>query len=77
MAEAQPHFQTHRITFTLSLINSAKVVVFLVTEESKVEVVREVLEPATGKHILPASMVRPANGIVHWFLTSETARLSV
>ncbi len=72
-----PHLQTHRITFTLSLINSAKVVVFLVTEESKVEVVREVLEPATGKHIRPASMVRPVNGIVHWFLTDETARLSI
>ena len=65
----------HRITFTLPLVNAAKVVAFLDTDESKAEVLRGVLEPAPGEDVLPAAMVRPTHGTVHWFLTKEAASL--
>ena len=70
-----PSLQAHRITFTLPLINAARVVAFLDTDESKAEVLRRVLEPAPGEGALPAAMVRPTHGSVHWFLTKEAAGL--
>ena len=70
-----PSVQAHRITFTLPLINAARVVAFLDTDESKAEVLRRVLEPARGEDVLPAAMVRPTDGTVHWFLTKEAASL--
>jgi len=68
-----PDLQVHRITFTLPLINSAKVVAFLDTGETKAEVLRQVLEPAQGEDIPPAGLVRPSPGVVHWFLTTAAA----
>ncbi len=70
-----PSLPAHRITFTLPLINAARVVAFLDTDESKAEVLRRVLEPAPREDVLPAAMVRPTDGTVHWFLTKEAARL--
>jgi 6-phosphogluconolactonase len=75
MANLAPSPPVHRITFTLPLINAAKVVAFLDTDESKAEVLRRVLEPAPGEDVLPAARVRPTKGIVHWFLTKEAASL--
>ncbi len=76
MANLAPSPPVHRITFTLPLINAARVVAFLDTDESKAEVLRRVLEPAPEEDVLPSAMVRPTQGIVHWFLTKEaTSRL--
>ena len=72
-----PDLQVHRITFTLPLINAAKVVAFLDTDETKASVLRQVLEPATGEDMPPAGLVQPSPGVVHWFLTTAAAgRLS-
>ncbi len=70
-----PDQQVHRITFTLPLINAARIVAFLGTGESKAEVLRRVLEPAPGESLLPATMVQPSSDAVHWFLTQSAARL--
>ena len=67
--------QGRRITFTFSLINAAKEVAFLVTDESKAEALRRVLEPTPGQHVPPASLVQPGYGTVRWFVTGEAARL--
>ncbi len=75
VANWAPHLQAHRITFTLPLINMAKNIVFLATGESKAEVLRKVLEPAQEEDTFPAAMVRPAQGIIHWFVTRDAARL--
>ncbi len=75
VANWEPSLQVHRITFTLPLINAAKVVAFLDTDESKAEVLRGVLESAPEEDVLPAGMVRPTQGTVHWFLTKEAASL--
>ena len=69
-----PDLQSHRITFTLPLINAAKTVVFLATEQDKAGLLQRVLEPAPNSDPLPAKLVRPRRGIVHWFLSEEAAR---
>lgn len=69
-----PHLDSYRITFTLPLINAARSIAFLVTDESKAEALSRVLQPGDGGPSLPASLVRPASGTVHWFLTRAAAR---
>jgi 6-phosphogluconolactonase/glucosamine-6-phosphate isomerase/deaminase len=49
-------------------------VAFLVTEQSKAGVLKQVLEPKPGISMLPAALVRPKAGSVHWFLTSGAAK---
>ncbi len=68
-----PDLQVHRITFTLPLINAAKVVAFLDTDETKAGVLQKVLEAAPGEDMPPAGLVRPSRGVVHWFLTTAAA----
>lgn len=68
-----PPLGAHRITFTLPLINAARNVVFLVTEGSKAEAVRQSLESRPGNQIVPAALVRPTDGSLHWFLTADAA----
>ncbi len=68
-----PDLQVHRITFTLPLINAAKVVAFLDTDGTKAGVLRQVLEPAPGEVMPPSGLVRPSPGVVHWFLTAAAA----
>ena len=67
------HFQVYRITFTLPLINAAHAVAFLVTEESKAGILKEVLQPSSAVPPPPAALVRPATGNLHWFLTKAAA----
>ena len=68
-----PDLEVHRITFTLPLINAAKAVAFLDTDETKAGVLRQVLEPAPGEDMPPAGLVRPPPGVVHWFITTAAA----
>ena len=75
VANWAPHLQAHRITFTVPLINMAKSIVFLATDEPKAEVLLNMLEPAQGEDTLPVAMVRAAQGIIHWFVTRDAARL--
>jgi len=52
-----------RLTLTLPLINSAACVVFMAAGEGKKKVLEEILGPQEpGEPVLPAGMVRPAQG---------------
>ncbi len=73
MANWVPHLQVHRVTFTLPLINAARVVVFLATDRSKADAIGRIITPAFGSSPLPAGRVRPASGAAHWFLTTAAA----
>ncbi len=73
VANLVPHLNTHRITFTLPLINMAKAVAFLVSGAPKAHALRQVVEPASGEHPLPAGLVRPGSGSAHWFLDGDAA----
>jgi 6-phosphogluconolactonase/glucosamine-6-phosphate isomerase/deaminase len=59
----------HRIRGELDPINAARVVVLVVTGESKAARVAQVFqERATGAARLPAARVAPRHGELHWFL---------
>jgi 6-phosphogluconolactonase len=61
--------RSYRITFSLSLINNAHTVIFLVSGTSKASVVREILIEKNPD--LPASYVRPDSGNLIWMLDAE------
>ena len=75
LANRATDLKAHRITFTLPLIDAAREVAFLVTDGSKSEALRHVLEPTPGQRVPPAALVRPAHGIVRWFVTRDAAAL--
>ena len=52
----------HRITFTTTLINGARDVVFLVTGSGKAERLKEVLEGPIETDRLPSQLIRPTHG---------------
>ena len=71
-------FMHSRITMTLPVFNSARLILFLVTGGNKAEVLREVLEGDEPIHPLPAQMIRPNHGRVLWLADRAAAnRLSM
>lgn len=73
-----PFTKQKRISVTGKIINQAKTVVFLVTGESKAEIIYSVIEKKAGWDKLPASLVRPENGELLWLLDKEAAlRLNI
>ncbi|WP_422079686.1 6-phosphogluconolactonase [Ulvibacterium sp.] len=63
-----------RITITGQVINTAKEVAFLVTGDSKVEKVREVIQKEGDYKKYPASLVSPTSGNLKWFLDQAAAQ---
>ncbi|HLZ97860.1 MAG TPA: 6-phosphogluconolactonase, partial [Steroidobacteraceae bacterium] len=62
-----------RVTLTPVIINAAAEILFLVSGGAKADIVRRVLE---GPHVsdkLPAQLIKPANGRVHWVLDAAAA----
>jgi 6-phosphogluconolactonase len=64
-------FQTHRITFTYPVLNSAACVIFLVSGADKAPVVHQVLENSSA-HV-PSQQVRPSHGRTLWLLDRAAA----
>ncbi|CAL1286953.1 unnamed protein product [Larinioides sclopetarius] len=65
-----------RITLTLPVLNNAKCAVFVTTGESKAETLKDILE-GNGLNPLPAAMVRPTQGELHWIVDKEAAKLLI
>ena len=63
-----------RITATLPLLNAARQVVFVVAGGEKAPAVRSILEPDADAPILPARLVRPERGTLHWVVDRAAAR---
>lgn len=59
-------FKSDRITFTLSLLNSAAHVIFMVSGEDKKEILPQVLQ--SGQAAYPAQLVRPKDGKLEWYV---------
>jgi 6-phosphogluconolactonase len=64
---------TTRITFTTTLINGAREVVFLVTGSGKAERLKEVLEGPLEPDRLPSQLIRPTRGTLRWLVDQGAA----
>ena len=62
-----------RVTFTLPLINAARRVMFMITGENKADMVRRAIEPGLLEPSIPAGLVSPKKGWLHWFLSHDAA----
>jgi 6-phosphogluconolactonase len=69
-----PSGPTKRLTLTLGVINQATVVLFLANGQSKVDIVKTILEPQQeADRQLPAALVRPERGRLIWMLDRPAA----
>ena len=62
-----------RVTFTATLINAARHVLFLVEGAGKSETLRRVLEGAYQPDVLPAQLIQPISGQTHWLVDAAAA----
>jgi len=67
-----PKLKKWRITFTFSLLNSAKNIIFLISGENKSAVIDEIVNNIKD---YPATHVKPVNGEVTWMLDSAAGKL--
>lgn len=65
--------KTHRLTFTLPVINAARYVAFLVSGTDKATVLHAVLEENVPGEQYPAKLVQPTEGKLIWFLDVAAA----
>ena len=65
--------KTHRLSFTLPVLNAARYVAFLVSGTEKSAVLREVLEGSAPGEQYPAKLVQPKEGKLIWFLDRAAA----
>jgi 6-phosphogluconolactonase len=66
-----PKLSAWRVTLTLPVFNAARKVLFLVSGKSKSEIVQRIMSNKQPDKELPATMVNPQNGELHWMLDSE------
>lgn len=66
-----PGEDLHRVTLTPVLINRAAVVAFLVTGAAKAGALREVLHGPHDPRRLPAQLIKPEDGELHWLVDRE------
>ncbi len=69
-----PQSGQKRISLTRQAIRCSRNIAFLVTGESKAEVLEEILHRRAGFKAYPASWVLELGKPVHWFLDREAAR---
>ena len=75
IATRRPGEEIGRVTATLPLLNRAALVAFLVSGKSKAAVLRQVLAEEGDPRRLPALLVRPAAGELHWLVDRDAASL--
>ena len=62
-----------RVTFTLPLINGARRAAILAVGEAKAAMVQRAIEPGLRGPDIPAGLVAPKKGSLHWFLSQDAA----
>lgn len=65
--------KTWRVTFTPVLINAARHVAFLVEGAGKAEMLWNILEGPYQPDVLPAQLIQPVNGQLHWLVDAAAA----
>jgi len=66
-----PKLDAWRVTLTLPVLNAARNILFLVSGKSKSEMVQRIMSNKQPDKEIPATMVNPQNGEIHWMLDSE------
>jgi len=66
-------FKTHRLTFTLPVLNAAACVAFLVSGTDKAPTLHAVLESDAPGEQYPSKLVRPSDGKLIWFIDRAAA----
>lgn len=67
--------RAHRLTLTLRVLNSAHLILFLVSGAEKAEPLRKVFASTERDAELPARWVRPTEGRLVWLVDEEAAQL--
>jgi 6-phosphogluconolactonase len=67
-------FNTHRITFTVTLINHAATVMFLVCGEDKAATLKAVLEGPYDPEVYPSQFIKPDGDLI-WFVDQGAGKL--
>jgi 6-phosphogluconolactonase len=65
--------QTWRVTMTLPLINAARHLAFFVEGPGKAEMLRRVLHGPYDPDVLPAQLIQPVDGQLHWLVDAAAA----
>lgn len=68
---SSPRLKHERISLTLTVLNHARHVIFIVLGSRKAEIVRQVLEDGSA---LPAAMVKPTHGHLTYLLDKDAAQ---
>lgn len=68
-----PKPPSERITLTLAVINNAENVAVIATGRGKADILPKVLDPPPDSKPLPARMVQPVHGDLHWFVDKAAA----
>ena len=66
-------FNTHRITFTVPVLNNAAAVMFMISGEEKRQALQAVLQSNAPAEQYPAKLVRPTNGELLWLINEDAA----
>lgn len=72
---AHPQTNQNRITISGSVINNAKLIVFIVTGEKKANIISDILSESASSTMYPASLVSPKQGELIWMLDTEASQL--
>jgi 6-phosphogluconolactonase len=68
-----PYTKQKRITMTGKVINNAERIFFLVTGESKANILSDILTKKDNYENYPASHIKPLDGILEWYVDKEAA----
>lgn len=63
----------NRITLTLPVLNNARRILFLVSGQSKADVLKDILENTEKRKKYPAGLINPAHGDITWLVTRDAA----
>lgn len=66
--------EMYRITLMPLIVNKAKQIAFMITGEKKAAVLQQVLEGERMPEKLPAQVIVPIEGQLHWFLDKDSAK---
>ena len=66
--------EMYRITLMPAIVNKASKIAFMVDGEKKSKILQQVLEGEYVPATLPAQIIRPEEGELHWFLDKAVAK---